>query len=354
MLMAMPALLQSLVLMVLAAALTILGNHLLHPMLERYALARPNARSSHSKPTAQGGGIAVVGVTLALFVWMTWDTATPGIDHLRLAMLVGGAGILALVGLVDDVQPLPVLVRLVLQACAAVMMVDALPPESTPLARFELPELLEWTILAVGLVWFINLTNFMDGIDWMSVAEVVPITLTLALLAHVGALPKAAGLLALLLAGAMIGFAPANRHVAKLFLGDVGSLPIGGLVGWMLIVLAGAGHLAAALILPMYYILDSGITLLRRIFAGEKVWQSHRSHFYQRGLDKGFAVPEITTEVLRLNVALSGLASLAVVMKDTWVSIGTLVLAVIISLMLLQRLERGPQRTAISDAARKA
>ena len=103
-----------------------------------------------------------------------------------------------------------------------------------------------------------------------------------------GSLPQEATLVALTLCGAMIGFAPFNRPVAQLFLGDVGSLPIGLLLGWLLILLAGGGHLAAALLLPLYYLADATITLLRRLVKGEKVTQAHRTHFYQRAMDNGF------------------------------------------------------------------
>ena len=74
----------------------------------------------------------------------------------------------------------------------------------------------------------------MDGIDWMTVAELVPATAALALFGFVGALPWNATLVALALCGAVVGFAPFNRPVARLFLGDVGSLPIGLLLGWLL------------------------------------------------------------------------------------------------------------------------
>jgi UDP-N-acetylmuramyl pentapeptide phosphotransferase/UDP-N-acetylglucosamine-1-phosphate transferase len=339
--MALPTLAESALLVLLAAVLTMLLNRLLHPLLVRYALARPIARSSHKVPTPQGGGIAVIGITLAMLVWLTISTTTPGISPPRLALLVGAAMLLALVGAVDDIRPLPVLLRLVLQFAAAIGLVMALPPDLAPLASLRVPVLLESAILVIGLVWFINLTNFMDGIDWITVVEMVPITAALALFSHIGALPKAAGLLALLLCGALIGFAPANRHVARLFLGDVGSLPIGALVGWMLIVLAGAGHLAAALILPLYYIADSGITLVQRWRRGEKIWQAHRSHYYQRALDKGFTVPQVTAEVLKVNIALAGLALVCVIVKEQIVSLSMLGLAAVLTAMLLHRLEQG-------------
>jgi UDP-N-acetylmuramyl pentapeptide phosphotransferase/UDP-N-acetylglucosamine-1-phosphate transferase len=115
-----------------------------------------------------------------------------------------------------------------------------------PAARFHviwgLPWSIERALLLLGGVWFVNLVNFMDGIDWMTVAEVVPVTAGVALLGAIGAAPPLAMLVALALLGAIIGFAPFNRPVARLFLGDVGSLPIGLLLGWLMLLLAGRGH----------------------------------------------------------------------------------------------------------------
>src|SRR6202008_3584883 len=111
----------------------------------------------------------------------------------------------------------------------------------------------ERIVLVVALVWFVNLVNFMDGIDWMTVAEVVPIAAALAVFGFVGALPTDATIVSLALCGAMIGFAPFNKPVARLFLGDVGSLPIGLLLAWLLIMLAVRGHFLAPPLLPLYY-----------------------------------------------------------------------------------------------------
>ena len=102
-----------------------------------------------------------------------------------------------------------------------------------------------------------------------------------------GALPRDATVVAIALFGAMIGFAPFNRPVARLFLGDVGSLPIGLILGWLLLLLAAHGHLAAALLLPLYYLADATITLLRRLIKGDLPTQAHRDHFYQRAIDDG-------------------------------------------------------------------
>jgi UDP-N-acetylmuramyl pentapeptide phosphotransferase/UDP-N-acetylglucosamine-1-phosphate transferase len=126
-------------------------------------------------------------------------------------------------------------------------------------------------------------------------------------------LPPEALVVALALNGAMLGFAPFNRPVARLFLGDVGSLPIGLLLGWMLILIAAAGHIAAALLLPLYFLADASITLLRRLRAGERIWEAHRKHYYQRGMDGGLSNMTIVMRIFAVNVALVALAALSIV-----------------------------------------
>lgn len=294
-----------------AMAMTTALIALLFPLLRRYALARPNARSSHQAPTPQGGGIAVIAG--ALTAWLGALAGTSGLSLLadqHLAALVLATLALAALGLVDDIRPLAPAPRLALQAIAIGLVVATLPADLRILPA--LPVLAERAALALALVWFVNLVNFMDGIDWMSVAEIAPVTAALAILAALGALPPAAGLAACAVCGAMLGFAPFNKPVARLFLGDVGSLPIGLLTGWMLALLAASGHLAAALLLTLYYVTDATVTLLRRLAARERVWEAHRTHFYQRALANGRTVRQVVGWVFAVNIALAALAVMTV------------------------------------------
>jgi UDP-N-acetylmuramyl pentapeptide phosphotransferase/UDP-N-acetylglucosamine-1-phosphate transferase len=280
----------------------------LKPLLARYALAKPNARSSHKMPTPQGGGIAVIAATAIVVAAVLFLRQID--EPLRLAVVFASALGLALVGATDDVRPLEAIPRLVLQVAAVTAVIATFPDEMRIVPAF--PWWLDRAIVIVGGVWLVNVVNFMDGIDWMTVAEVIPVTAGLALLGLMGALPPAASLVALALCGAVVGFAPFNRPVAQLFLGDVGSLPIGLLLGWVLILLASSGHFAAAVLLPLYYLADTTITLIRRIVSGEQITQAHRSHFYQRALDGGFSVYQIVGRVFGLNVLLAAFAVLTI------------------------------------------
>jgi UDP-N-acetylmuramyl pentapeptide phosphotransferase/UDP-N-acetylglucosamine-1-phosphate transferase len=292
---------------------------LLRPYLARLAPAEPNPRSSHHVPTPQGGGLAVMVATLAV----GWGAIAllPGLARDEASQFLAvsmAAALLMLVGGLDDMRPLPVATRLAGQCVAAGAVIATLPSELQILP--QLPWLLERALLLVAAVWFVNLVNFMDGIDWMTVAEVVPLSGALIVLGPetLGWLPA---LVAAALLGAILGFAPFNKPVAQLFLGDVGSLPIGLLLGWLLLQLGAQGHLAAAIILPLYYLADATLTLARRAIRGEPLWQAHRTHFYQRATDMGFTVPEIVARVFAVNLALAALALASVAAQDPVVSL---------------------------------
>ena len=313
---------------------------MLRPVLERYALARPNARSSHKKPTAQGGGIAVIATTLLLSLIVFAADPFFGQAALREFVPVMVAVILlALVGIVDDIRMLEAMPRLLLHFAAVAIVIAALPDEAriVPLLSFWL----ERALLLLAGVWFINLVNFMDGIDWMTVAEVVPVTVYLVVIGFNGGLPAYAIVVAVALCGAMLGFAPFNQPVARLFLGDVGSLPIGLLLGWLLLLVAGQGYAAAAILLPLYYLGDATVTLLRRLRAGEKVWEAHRSHFYQRAIDGGFSVREVVGQVFILNLVLASLATATVLAPSPLITLGALGLGTLLVAGLLYRFEKG-------------
>lgn len=293
-------------LVALGAGLVSLGlTKALRPLFVRYALARPNARSSHRAPTPQGGGIpvllgAAVGGLAAVAAW----------GGLRgVAGLVAPAaalGVLALLGLADDLRPLRAWPRLLVQGgCVATLVWFVDPPPLLPV----LPPSAERLVLVLAGLWWVNLVNFMDGIDWITCATFVPMLGALALFGLAGWMPPAVAIGAAALCGGLCGFGPANRPVARLFLGDVGSLPIGLATGAMLLALAGSGGLAAALLLGLYYVADATITLGRRLIRRERVWEAHRSHYYQRALDQGWTVLAVDARIATLQLLLAGLAA---------------------------------------------
>ena len=308
----------------------------IRPLLSRHALASPNARSSHRVATPQGAGIAVIAATLVVAAAiMAWGGAV----DLKIPVAVFGASLfIAIVGFADDVKSIPVLPRLLLQAAAvgAIVVTASGDLRIVPAC----PLWIERGLLWLAGLWFVNLVNFMDGLDWMTVAEVVPVTGAMVVLGSLGEFPASPTIVAAALGGAMLGFAPFNRPVAKVFLGDVGSLPIGLLLGWCLLQLAYHQQFAAALLLPLYYLFDATATLLRRLARREPVWAAHRSHFYQRATDNGFTVWRVVGEVFALNVGLAALAVGSIMTQSSTTNILFLAFGSIAVTFVLYRFSR--------------
>ena len=323
---------------VLAGLVSFAMTWAIRPLLMRIALARPNARSSHRIPTPQGAGIAVIAATLAVTAAVI---AFAGTSELKIPLAVFGATLfIAAVGLADDIRSISVLPRLLLQGAAVAAVVFA-SPDALRIAP-SCPLWLERGLLLLAGLWFVNLVNFMDGLDLMTAAEIVPVTGAIVLVGWLGEVPATTTLLATALFGAMLGFTPFNRPVAKIFLGDVGSLPIGLLAGWCLLQLAWHQQFAAALLLPLYYLADATITLIRRMARREPFWAAHRTHFYQRATDNGFSVWRVVREVFALNIVLAALAIGSVMAASTVIAVVLLIAGGIATSVVLYRFSRKP------------
>jgi UDP-N-acetylmuramyl pentapeptide phosphotransferase/UDP-N-acetylglucosamine-1-phosphate transferase len=286
---------------ILCAVLTLLGM----PLFRAYAMARPNARSSHALPVPQGGGLAVVLATLSAVLLDVASGASPANGSLVIVCVA--ALLVAVIGALDDIREMPVVPRLGAQLFA-VGLVVWVGLESGQL--FRLPFSLEFALLVIAGTWFVNLTNFMDGIDGITLAAFIPLAAGATILGDMAYLSREGALLAMFFLGALAGFVFFNFPKARLFLGDVGSLPIGLIGGVLLLDMAQHGALAAAIILPLYHFADATLTLLRRIFRREKIWVAHRQHAYQNAVDCGWSHRSVSGIVLGLNAGLVGLAML--------------------------------------------
>ncbi len=286
-----------------SAALTGLALRLLR---RRRVLDRPNERSSHKTPVPRGGGLAVTGVALALWLGLWLADACAGCGD-RLWILVAGGLALACISWADDLRGLPPLPRLAVQAAAVGAGIAALPGEGLVFQGL-LPAVVDHALAALLWLWFVNLFNFMDGIDGITGVQTATLGTGAFLLALLGAAPAGLGPLGLGLAGVAAGFLLWNRPPAKIFLGDVGSVPLGYLAGWLMLALACAGLWQAALLLPAYYLADATFTMLARIVRGRRIWEAHREHFYQRAVAAGWSHGRTTASVGALNLLLAGLA----------------------------------------------
>jgi UDP-N-acetylmuramyl pentapeptide phosphotransferase/UDP-N-acetylglucosamine-1-phosphate transferase len=274
---------------------------LLLALLERrlpadFLVAGINQRSNHDHPVRQIGGLAAVPALLAVLTGAFAWTDAP-IDAFA---ALAGCALMFVVGYLDDRHDLPVLPRFGAQFVAALLFVLALGDDVRILPAI-VPLGLERAAAVVFLVWFTNLTNFMDGLDWMVVSGIGLPHALLALCGLAGIVEGDVALVCAAVAGALLGFAPANMHPARLFLGDSGSLAIGFLTGVTVLWLA-ARHGAAALLPFLYFLVDSSSVIVLRLLRGENVLKAHSFHAYQVARRSGETVPAIVTRVALLGI----------------------------------------------------
>ncbi len=282
-----------------------LGTRALIPLLRSAALLdRPNERSLHDSPIPRGGGIAVVGAILLAWLGMI----ATGLATASLLMILFGAILLAAISWWDDMHSLQPATRLAVQLVAVALPLATMIFNGVPLlTQARLPLWLDAWATALLWLWFINLLNFMDGIDGLAGSEVAAIGIGLALFASFGAghQPILAAL-ATAVAAASLGFLVWNWAPARIFLGDVGSVPLGYLLGFLLLGVAAEGHWKIAVILPLYFLADATITLIRRLFLGEVVWRPHRRHFYQQAVTRGLGHAAVVRRVIIADILLIG------------------------------------------------
>lgn len=285
----------------------------------------PNARSSHSRPTPRGGGVAIVLVFLAALVWLL---IVGEIDaDWSWAMLGAGAGV-AILGFLDDHGHIAAHWRLLGHFFAAFWLLSwtgGLPA----IELFGHVVALGWSghVLAIFyLVWMLNLYNFMDGIDGIASVEAITVCTGGALAAWLAGHVAMIGA-PLLLAFATTGFLIWNFPPARIFMGDAGSGFLGLMMGALSIQAAWAAPSLfwSWLILLGVFVVDATYTLIRRIARGEKPYEAHRSHAYQFASRRHGRHLPVTLGVLAINVL--WLLPLALIVTVGWLdgSVGTLI-----------------------------
>jgi UDP-N-acetylmuramyl pentapeptide phosphotransferase/UDP-N-acetylglucosamine-1-phosphate transferase len=317
-------------LLVLVATLSLM-QPLLAWLKRRAILDRPVDRSAHRVPVPRGGGLVVVPSVLVAWLALALLGEAPA-GTLTVAL---AAAALAALSWRDDVAGLPIALRLGAHAVAVAVGLAALPPG---VFQGVLPPLADRAAAALVWLWFLNAYNFMDGIDGITGIETAAIGLGLALVAIARPGGADTPVPALALAAGGLGFLRWNWHPAQIFLGDVGSIALGYLGGFLLLAMAAHGLWAPALILPLYYLADAGITMARRALAGERFWEAHRRHFYQRALAPDGDHAAVARIILAGDMLLVALAVLAA--SHPWPALAAAAVVVAAMLALMERRAR--------------
>lgn len=248
----------------------------------------PTSRCAHVQPTPRGGGLAFVITCLSSISLLYGKELISGTP---ITTIFCGGLFIAAIGFWDDLRHLSVKIRLGLQLLIIVASVSVLSPlPAMELWGFKLEA--SWVLGAIavlGMMWWLNLFNFMDGIDGLAASEAISVLVMSSILICF----KTPSLLVdysielasmMLLSASLLGFLGANWAPAKIFMGDVGSTFLGYMLGMLALmtIAAGALNLWVWLILPGVFWVDATLTLMRRMLRGDCWYQAHRSHAYQR------------------------------------------------------------------------
>lgn len=282
--------------------LIVLTSFVLTELIRRYTLNKnlidiPNDRSSHTIPTPRGGGLSIV--VLFLFSITFVDTLSRDIFF----ALMGSGSLISVIGFWDDHDHIPAKWRLLVHFTASFWVLYWLGG----IAEFQVfnyqfePGFIGLVLVAFLLVWLLNLFNFMDGIDGIAASEAIFVSGAGAFFSWMYGL-ESLMFVALMLAASTMGFLFLNWPPAKIFLGDVGSSFLGLILG----IIAYANILEGVsvyiwVILLGVFLVDSGVTLLRRILNGERWYEAHCSHAYQHAAKK-WGHEKVTISVIAINL----------------------------------------------------
>jgi UDP-N-acetylmuramyl pentapeptide phosphotransferase/UDP-N-acetylglucosamine-1-phosphate transferase len=290
---------------------------------------KPNARSSHSVPTVRGGGIAII---LAILGAITAQAVTTRGCEAPLLAIAVAIIVLAVVSFIDDLRSVRALLRFGVHGAAAVtVLVIVGVPDMGSTGTIQILFATAWTV--IGFLWiagYTNAFNFMDGINGIAGGQTLVTGLATAALALVAGLDPAhpSVWLAAATAGAAAGFLPFNFPRARMFMGDVSSAPLGFLLaalGWWLVRDTAWWMLIPVGLLHANFVLDTGATLARRLLRGERWYEPHREHFYQRLIRAGRSHTEVTSSEMVLQI----MAALAVILAVKSGSMASLALSAV-------------------------
>lgn len=266
----------------------------------------PSKRRTHIVPTPKGAGALMI---LIIVFGLMWSKAYINIATVELYIFLTILSLLAITSFIDDIREISPGLRFIIHIIASLTSLLLLLYPDYLFSSFIGPYY-SLAISTIALIAFLNIYNFMDGVDGLTAAESIHLSVIILLFSYLKYDDSSAMnliiIIATLVIGTSLGFILFNWHPARIFIGDVGSITIGFLLGLSLIMLASlkSDLLISLIIASLYYIMDGGLTILIRIAKGEKIWQPHLAHFFQKALRKGFKPNEIVIRIVICNLIL--------------------------------------------------
>ncbi len=284
------------------------------PFLKKSSLIdHPSSRGNHVKSMPKGGGIIlipsiIISISLYFFIENTINT--------KWLVFLLSIFFLFIVSLIDDIKSLPVSLRLTMHFICVLISVYFMKNDiiyflnnTDIIIKLNINESLLFYLLGSLIIfswlWLINLFNFMDGMDGLNALQMIFLGLTINIISLMDYFDKNFQLLGLVIFSSFLAFFRHNKPLAKIFLGDSGSIPSGYIAGFVLIQsFLKQGPFFSILIILMYFILDSTITLIIRSIKKKNLFTAHSDHFYQRMIRKGYSHQYVLRKILFLLIIL--------------------------------------------------
>lgn len=279
-------------------------KYLIDFLVERGVVDTPSDRRMHNEPVPRGAGLAMV-VLFPLYFFLGYKIYAFNVAEY--SFLILGLVMVAAVSWWDDIHESPISIRLAVHLCAAFIMLR-------PYLEVQDYSFILMIIGAISLAGFANIYNFLDGMDGITAFQTIHLSLILMVFSYLSDAPFEEREIILIFSSLCLVFSAAflkyNIFPAKLFLGDVGSITLGFMLGYCFIVLC---LLDYSLIIPtiianLYYFADGVGTLAMRLLKGEKFWLPHLNHCFQKAMQSGMTPPKVMIKIIRCNVILALLA----------------------------------------------
>lgn len=313
----------------------LLTRLLVHLMPKFGIVDIPGMRRVHLRNTPRGGGLGFVlifSVLLPIFEYIVLGSFSRSTELLQVVLPI------SLVSFWDDISHVMVIFRLLIHVlCSGLAIIWLVHPNT--ILHYEIPMSLDLVIGAFALLTFLNVYNFLDGIDGITVSESIHLSCTILLLCvlRYDIIPNVDMIIitATIILGWSLGFLYFNWQPARIFLGDVGSISLGFLLGICLLTIASASAklFAACVIAALYYVADGGMTILIRLVKGEKIWEPHLQHFFQKAVQGGKSHRLVVQSIVKCNILLMLLAVNAI-----YYPVISIICAVIIVMITLIKL----------------
>lgn len=295
-------------LFLLSLVMSFIMLKLLIPTIIKYGIVdRPNYRKIHKHDIPRGGGIVIV-IIFILFILFYNNFSSFNILN-NTNVLFTSFLLISSISFIDDIKGVSILLRLLIHIlCAGLIVLEYIYPSTLFLGY--LPLMFDSVACILILVTFLNIYNFLDGIDGITGIQTLHLSICILVLSYLNynivKNPNLLILISTILIGFSISFLFFNKHPAKIFIGDVGSIGIGFLLGTCLLFLSISSYelIFSSIICSLYYLSDGLITIIIRLINGEKIWQPHLKHFFQKAIRNGLSNNQVIKRIALCNIIL--------------------------------------------------